>query len=321
MVYIIFGSQSYSIQYQYKKIAKEVLKEVDELNYVKLDSSETSFLEIIDEATSIPLGYDYKVVVVTNCNFLVKESKTLKEDKEYKEFISYIKNNDENTILILTVNENAIDTRGEIYNIVNVKGKILGLNEVSEQDWITYVESYIKKNNGTIDRQALYELAKRTGGDVALLRNTVDKLLLYNPTITLKEVNLFVVKPLEDNVFAIYNNLISNHSDIAVKIYRDLVAANVEPISIIGILANQFRLLHQVMFLVRERKTNKDIATILNIKETRASIIAKQVYNISDNKIKETLEGLYQLDLQIKSGLVDRIYALELFLIRFNEER
>ena len=64
---------------------------------------------------------------------------------------------------------------------------------------------------------------------------------------------------------------------------------------------------------------NTEVASLLNIKDTRASILMRQSYNIDDIKIQNTLEELYQLDLQIKSGQVDRYYAFELFLIKFNK--
>jgi len=129
-----------------------------------------------------------------------------------------------------------------------------------------------------------------------------------------------VVKPLEENVFLIYNNLISKKEDFAIKVYRDLVEQNIEPVRIISTLGNQFRLLHEVKYLVSQRMNNKDIADTLKIKETRAAVIARQVYSIDEKKIRRTLDELFNLDYQIKSGQVDRYYALEMFLIKFNQD-
>ena len=41
---------------------------------------------------------------------------------------------------------------------------------------------------------------------------------------------------------------------------------------------------------------------------------------VSGKRILQTLEDLYQLDKQIKSGLVDRYYSFELFLINFKRK-
>ena len=42
------------------------------------------------------------------------------------------------------------------------------------------------------------------------------------------------------------------------KIYRDLVTQNVEPVRIISTLANQFRLLHEVKYLVSQKMNAKE---------------------------------------------------------------
>lgn len=319
MLYILFGEQSYSIQKSIKKIAKNFLETIDEMNFVRLDASEVSFIEMLDEISSSPLGYDKKVVSIENCSFLAKETKSLKEDKDYKELLSLLRSLTEDTVVIFSIYEKNIDTKGELYKIVNESGKVMSLESVSEGKWKEYVQAYIDKYNINIDVDALNELAKRTEADFALFRNTMDKLTLYTDHITYNDINLMVLKPLEENVFLIYNSLINKKSDDAIKIYRDLVAQNVEPITIVSTLAKQFRLLHEVKYLTKQRMKNTEVASLLNIKDTRASILMRQSYNIDDIKIQNTLEELYQLDLQIKSGQVDRYYAFELFLIKFNK--
>ena len=82
-------------------------------------------------------------------------------------------------------------------------------------------------------------------------------------------------------------------------------------------VANQFRLLNRVSYLAKHGYDNDGIASELNINPIRAKILRKNSMVISQKRINQTLEELYQLDLQIKSGLVDRFYSFELFLINF----
>ena len=224
------------------------------------------------------------------------------------------------TTLILVVYEAEIDKKNSVVAIANEKGRVLQVGQVSEDQWLEYVYTLIQKSGGQIDKDAANELAKRTAGDVALLRNEVNKLILYTPHITYADINLMVEKPLEENVFLIYNNLISHKEDFAIKTYRDLIAQNVEPVRIISTLANQFRLLYEVKYLVSQKMNAKEIADTLKINEKRAMVISRQVFNIDEKKIRKTIDELYNLDFQIKSGQVDRYYALELFLIKFNQD-
>ena len=81
MIYFIFGLQTASIKSRIKKISKNSLSEIDEMNFVKFDGAQTLVQEWVDEATFMPLGYDRKVISVENCYFLnktkTKKSKAL----------------------------------------------------------------------------------------------------------------------------------------------------------------------------------------------------------------------------------------------------
>lgn len=65
---------------------------------------------------------------------------------------------------------------------------------------------------------------------------------------------------------------------------------------------------------------NDEIANELAIKPIRVQILKRQTYAMSEKNIHKTLDDLFQLDLQIKSGQVDRFYAFELFLINFKRD-
>ena len=73
MIYLISGKQNIRLKSQMKSIVKKSLKEIDPMNFVKFDGSLTLIQDIIDEANYIPLGYDFKAVVVDSPYFLLKE--------------------------------------------------------------------------------------------------------------------------------------------------------------------------------------------------------------------------------------------------------
>ena len=118
----------------------------------------------------------------------------------------------------------------------------------------------------------------------------------------------------------IFNYLITGKNLDAVKLFRDLRVSNVEPVTLISMLGNQFRLLNQVYYLFKNGRSDEQIAKELNIKPIRAQILRKNTSLVSEKAIHRTLNDLFELDLQIKSGLVDRFYVFELFLINFKRK-
>ncbi len=320
MIYLVYGNQSPTIKSKIKKIAKSNLPFIDDINFVKYDASETPIQEVVDECNYLPLGYEHKVISLENTYFLLKEKSKNKVESEqnYDEFIKYLNSPNSTTDLIVSVISSSLDEKNEIVKLLKKKATIVEAKDPDEKTYKDYIKRYIvEKLNVDIDNDALTELAIRTAGDVALMKNSADKLALYTNHITFDDVSLMVVRPLEENVYKIFNYLLAGKNNDALMLYKDLRASNVEPVTLISMLANQFRLLNEVIYLSRNGFSYNEIGKELGINEIRAKILAGYSYSFGEQKLINILETLYNLDLNIKSGLFDRFYAFELFLINF----
>lgn len=326
MIYLVYGNQGPTIKSQIKKIGEAFLEEEkpDELNFIKLDGHNSLVQDAVDECKYVSLGYEKKVVSLENCYFLLKPKprNKIEPDQNYDELISYIETNysDSESCLILSVCNSGIDEKGLIFKVLKEKAKVIQIVDPDEKGWNEYVKAYLAKHNIVIDRDAIMELAERTSGDVGLFQNSVQVLSLYTDHIRYKDVILMINKPLEDNAFLIFNLLIDNKSAEAVGLFRDLQVNNVQSPTLISQLGNQFRLLSEISYLTKKRIPKEEIANELKIKPGRVYVLSKLLPLISDKAIKKTLDDLYQLDLDIKSGLVDRNYGFELFLLKFKTQ-
>lgn len=326
MIYLISGKQNIRLKSQMKNIVKKSIGEMDAMNFVKFDASLTLIQEIVDEANYVPLGYDSKAVIVDSPYFLLKEKSRnkIESEQDYESLKNYLSNPNPDCDLIFLVNtaDKEIDKKNELYQLIEKNGQVIALSEPKQEQWNEVVKHYFveKWPNVKIDSDAVNELARRTEGDYASLFNNGSKLALYTEHITFSDVTLMVTRPLEENSFLLFNHLLDERNMDAVSLFRDLKSSNVEPVTLIGMIANQFRLLNRVSYLARHGYDPDGIAKELNINPIRAKILRKNSFVISRKRINQTLEDLYQLDLQIKSGLVDRYYSFELFLINFKRK-
>ena len=328
MICIVVGKQNIQINSQIKNAVKKAIGEIDDMNFAKYDTTDLSFEDVIDEANYLPLGYDRKAIVIENCLFLLKEKGRGKKKAELEEgmklLLAYIEEPNDATDLFLTANtsESPLDKNNQIYQAILKKGQVIELDEPDEKKWPEVVAHTFKTRfpETKIDKDALYELAKRTAGDFALLFNSATKLSLYTDHIHYDDVLLMVSRPLDEETYNLFNFLIDNRNMDAVRLYRDLKSRNIEPVTLISNLAGQFRLLNRVSYLAKKGMNQDEIAKELSLNPIRAKILRSKSFTISQKKIAQTLEDLYQLDLNIKSGLIsDRFFAFELFLINFNK--
>ena len=320
MIYFIYGDQPSLIKHKIKKITKESLEIKDDMSFVSFDASDTLVQDIIEEANYLPLGYDKKIVVMENTYFLLKSKpkNKIEADQDYNAFIDYLNNPSDFTDLIVTVIGRELDDKDEIVNLLKSNAKIFEANLPDKDNWRKYVKDYVNISlKVEIDSDAVNELALRCEGDMMLMQNNAKKLALYTNHIRYEDVLLLVTPRLEEDTFQLYNYLIGGRKENALNLYKDLRVANVEPVNLISMLGNQFRLLNEIMYLSRKKMNDDEIGKVLNIKPIRAKIIRRQVSLVSEKQLHKILKDLYQLDLNIKSGLVDRSYAFELFLINF----
>ena len=83
---------------------------------------------------------------------------------------------------------------------------------------------------------------------------------------------------------------------------------------ILSMLANNYRLIYQVKNL-SINKSDKEIGELLAIKNPkRISVLKNKGYNFTNDYLKKALSLLAELDYKIKTGLIDKEYAVCLFI-------
>ena len=239
----------------------------------------------------MPLGYDKKVVVIDSPYFLMKErtKSKIESEQDYQTLLNYLNqpNPDVDLIFLVNTTDSDIDKKNEYYQLIEKNGKVITVAEPKQEQWFDVVKQYFSSKwpNTVVDSDAVSELARRTEGDYASLFNNGSKLALYTDHITFNDVTMMVTRPLEENAFLLFNYLVDEKNMEAVSLYRDLKTSNVEPVTLISMIANQFRLLNRVSYLARHGYDNDGIAQELNINPIRAKILRKNSMVISQKRI------------------------------------
>jgi len=319
MIFLIAGSQTPIVKKQLNRLLEERLGLVDDFNLSRIDGRETLIQDIVCEASTIPIGSKRKAVVVENPYFLYKDKSKTKIDSEqnYRSLVDFLSSPGDEVDLIFMADTLALDEKNDVLKLIRQKGKVTEIPELDSNKWFEYAKSYFRNNNVTIETDAVRELIERVSGDLNAFLNEANKLIQYKQHINLIDVTLMVSKPLENNIFALTKALFRGDKASALDIFGDLRTNNVEPITLVSMLANQFRLMSQICYLDQRGLSQGMIAKELGMPDFR---IKMSLYNsrlMSRETIINNLDTLYQLDLNIKSGLVDRYYAFELYILNF----
>lgn len=319
MLYLLFGPQGMILEKQCKKIIKDNLEVIDDFHVIKFMADEVTIQDIVFEADQTSLTGERKAIIVYHPYFLStsKTKEKIESLQDYKVLMEYLESPNTFTDLIFVLEADKLNERSEIVKLLKVKAKVIEAKEITKEEWPRFIQQYFQKLNVSIDPDATSELALRVEGDAMRFVNEAKKLALYTDHITYDDIQTMIARPLEENAFLIYDCLLKKDKSKAISIYRDLLVEGSEPVQLVGMLANQFRLLSEVSYLSTQYSSNNEIARVLGVHEYRVKLSRDHLRRITYKKILKKIDELYQLDLDIKSGVVDRFFAFEMFLIRF----
>lgn len=306
MIYLLYGKNDYLINNEIKKIKdKNNITNDDISNY---DLNEINIKIILDDAVSLPLFSEKKLIIVDNCNLFDTTSK--KEDISVLE--EYLLNPNSSTILILINHNEKLDERKKIFKILKENKSLTECNEIN-------INKLVKDNfdGYEISQNTINKFINRVGNNPYNLINEIEKLKIYkiNDKKIIDEDILFASKNIEDNIFDLIDYIINKNYDKTIEIYNDLLNKNSEAIAVLIIIANQFRLMFQAKNLYMKGMSEKDIASSLEVHPYRVKLAIEKSRNYSIDVLLKYIESLADLDYEIKSGLKEAESALELFLL------
>lgn len=302
MVYLLYGNIKYLID---KEINKLKESDLDISNYILNDGINN----ILEDANSLSMFGNKKLIIV-NDSFVFTSIN--KQEIEEKKLLDYINNPNENTILVFTVNYEKLDERKKIVKEFKKKCVIKEFNEVKDSDIYDIFNDY------KISRNLINLIKDRIGNNLDLIQIEKEKLEIFNDNpdeITKDDIISLTNKNIDDNIFSLIESIVSKDKDKSMEIYDDMIINGEEPIKIIVMLANQFRIIYQCKELIKRNLNNNEIASILNIHPYRVKLALEKGIRYKNDILLKYLYDLANIDINVKSGKVDKFLALELFIL------
>ena len=313
MIYLVYGDQEMLVNKMIDKISKDNLGIVDDFNYVVLDAIKSSVSEVDDEINSLPFTSDKKVVAILNCYFLTTNNTECTYDSDH--LLKYIENETEGIDLVVSVVSNKLDEKRVIVKKIKSVAKVIEVNSLNKKELPKVVKQMFTQRKAEITDSALEELLSRLDNDMYQISNEVDKLTTYSNKIHLEDIKALTPKKMEDNIFDMIDAMFKKKPNKAFAIYQDLKNLGNEAVGIVSIIASQVRFLYQILVLSNKGYSESNIANELSVHPFRVKMGLEKVRNYSEYELEDFLNRLSSLDIQIKTGDIDRFVGLELFIL------
>lgn len=305
--YLIEGNDYVLIQNKIKEIIKNNKFENTQIN--TYDLNEVLLENALEDLDTYGLLSNKKVIIITNFDKIkVEES-----EKDLDHLLKYLQTPLEDNILIIISNK--LDDRKKITKEIKKLVEVIDL-KLNSKDFIKELLTGYKYNNDVIDR--LIYLCLDDGTKISNECHKLKNYCLDTKEITLEDVNNLVVKKLGDSnevVFSLIRSIAEKNTKSSIKLYRELLEYNFEPLAILALLESQFRIIYQVKELALKRLSNDEIAEILKEKPFRIKKTKELINYYTLEELHKLFIKLADIDLRIKTNGDNGNFLLEQFII------
>ncbi len=281
-------------------------------NFRSLYAEELKDTTFLDDASTLPMFAEWKVLYLRDASALEKYMTRIKEYLE-----KYLDQPSANTIMIFDVD--AWEGRSKLKNILSKKTAIVEFNPLSEKEMPSWINTHLRALNFQIDPEAVSALTERLGSDLTKISGELEKLMLMRHSekrITLEDVETTVGNTPTATVWQWTEALLDQNAEKAIDMLNDLMERGEEPVYLIGLLARQYEKVILTKEMVQQKMPQAAIAQKINKPVYYLQSYLNQISRFTMNDLVKAFVVLRSADRALKTSLASDQNILQVITIQ-----
>lgn len=323
-VLFLYGEEGYLINWAAETLRNQYVNPaLAALDFAKFQDEGESMAEILDACNTFSMMSERRVVWASEFPALRSANARgfTAADLELAE--AYLKEPNQGTILVFST-QNPED-KSELVKLLKRKAECY---EFSQLDYST-LSGFITKRFGSAGVQADRDLVKfiidqsgyfnkETDYRIFNLVNDVEKMIAYSQggQVTEEAVNQVLNGDMDTFIFNLLDAVSGGQKDKAFGLLYNMLSSGRDVFSIVSMMVNQFELMLEVAEFKEEGRNLPQICEIMKGSEFRIKKAMGYTEKFTVKKLRSILSQLYEVDRNIKTGLLEPSLALELLIGR-----
>jgi DNA polymerase III subunit delta len=260
-VVTFLGSERFLKERALEALVKQFIDEdTRAFNYRSLDAEDLKDSSFLDDASTLPMFGQWKVLYVKDAAALEKSFTRIKDYLE-----QYLKNPSSSTILVFDVA--AWEGRSKLKGLLTKTTNVVEFNPLSEKEIPSWVTGHLRTLKYQIDPQAVSLLTERLGADLQKISAELEKLMLLRQSekrITAGDVESTVGYSLTGNVWQWSDAIFKQDAAKAINLLDDLLESEEQPVYLVALLLKQYEKAILTKDMVAQRIPQATIAQKIN---------------------------------------------------------
>jgi len=307
MIILLFGEDTY----RSKKKLKELINKYKEahqegMSFDNFVASDIDYRDFKDQFRQASMFTEKKLAVVRYA-FQEKEFRKqfLKDKKQWQE--------SEDTIILF---EEKVKKSDALFKFIKKEAEWEQFELLEGKELKDWASAQFKNYKTKIDSKALTTLINYVGNDLWRLSNEIQKLANYKKDgkVTKEDVKTLVKPDLETDIFNTIDAFALKNNKKSLSLIQEHLNQGDSPLYILSMINYQLRNLLAVKELKQQGKSFSEIQKETDLNGFVIKKTMKQCKNFSLEEIKRIYHRLFEVDLNIKTGKIDKEPALKSFV-------
>ena len=318
-IYLLYGTERYLVEQFKKTLMENIPKDEVEEAISTYDLLEIPVQDVVYDVETIPFFTDKKIIFAENAVFLKSKPDKLPITHDLSSLENYLNNIVNYTTLVMIAPYEKIDERKKLAKLLKKHAVVIECNPIQNHKLHGWIQQIAKEKQITLTDDAIDLLEAEFSTQLDLLHQEIDKLALFvgeGGEVTKEIAQQLISTSLSFDALELVDAVLKRDLFEAVKIYRELIKREEEPIALIALLAYQFRTIFQVKLLKQKGYSNQRIQSELKIHPYVVKLASERSGRFQEKTLMKIIDELTETDAMIKRGKVDKYIAFEMLLYK-----
>jgi DNA polymerase-3 subunit delta len=309
-VYLLYGEETYLRGQYCRKLLEALGAEEGSMNFSRFQGKGIGEGEIIDLAETMPFFAEKRVILLEDTGFFKNKAELLAD---------YLGSLPEYLVMIFV--EDEADRRSRMYKGVQKNGRAVEFSAQNQETLTRWVLGILGREGKKITRQDMERFLEKTGTDMGLIRQELEKLLAYTlgrEIITDRDIEAVCTSRADNRIFEMVRAVSERKQKKALEDYYDLLALKEPPMRILYLLARQFNLLFQVKELREAGCDQKTIASRTGLAPFAVKNYLPLTGKYSSEELKRAVEEFTETETAVKTGRLSDVLSVELMIVKYS---
>jgi len=326
LLYILLGRDDFSLRQSLEGIKRGLGDQaILAANTTTLDGQQLTLDQLRAVCETVPFLAERRLVIVRGLlerfeprgkSGRQKKTKPVTDQQdEYKSLVAYMGKLPDSVILVLI--EGRIGSNNPLLRELSGRAETRSFPLLREARLRQWIQRRVMDEGGSISPQAVDLLTKLVGGDLWIMSNEINKLVLFasGRRIEEEDVKMVVSYAQQASVFAMVDAILEFKTGVAEQSLQQLLQRGAAPAYLLVMLSRQVQMIVRAKELRKQGKPKLEIQNKLGLTSDFAlDKTLEQASRYSLERLKQVYHKLLEADLSIKTGKYDGELALNILI-------